>query len=25
MQARRAHYELVGRHWLGLEVDQSRL
>jgi alkylation response protein AidB-like acyl-CoA dehydrogenase len=25
MQARRAHYELVGRHWLGLEIDQSRL
>jgi alkylation response protein AidB-like acyl-CoA dehydrogenase len=25
MQARLAHYELVGRHWLGLEVDQARL
>jgi len=25
MQARRAHYELVGRHWLGLEIDNARL
>jgi alkylation response protein AidB-like acyl-CoA dehydrogenase len=25
IQARRAHYELVGRHWLGLEIDQGRL
>jgi indole-3-acetate monooxygenase len=25
LQARRAHYELVGRHWLGLEIDQTRL
>jgi alkylation response protein AidB-like acyl-CoA dehydrogenase len=25
IQARRAHYELVGRHWLGLEIDQTRL
>lgn len=24
-QARRAHYELVGRHWLGLPIDQARL
>ena len=25
LQARRAHYELVGRHWLGLEIDDTRL
>jgi alkylation response protein AidB-like acyl-CoA dehydrogenase len=25
MQARTAHYELVGRHWLGLPVDEARL
>ncbi|MGE3540377.1 MAG: acyl-CoA dehydrogenase family protein [Candidatus Tectimicrobiota bacterium] len=25
LQARRAHYELVGRHWLGLEIDEGRL
>lgn len=25
LQARRAHYELVGRHWLGLEIDETRL
>ena len=25
MQARMAHYELVGRHWLGLPVDEARL
>ena len=25
MQARLAHYELVGRHWLGLPIDQARL
>lgn len=25
LQARFAHYELVGRHWLGLPVDQTRL
>ena len=25
LQGRPAHYELVGRHWLGLPVDQSRL
>jgi len=25
VQSRRAHYELVGRHWLGLEIDQTRL
>jgi hypothetical protein len=24
-QARRAHYELVGRHWLGLPIDELRL
>jgi indole-3-acetate monooxygenase len=24
LQARRAHYELVGRYWLGLEVDDMR-
>ena len=23
VQARRAHYELVGRHWLGLEIDDD--
>jgi alkylation response protein AidB-like acyl-CoA dehydrogenase len=25
IQARRAHYELVGRHWLGLPVDEGWL
>ena len=25
LQGRPAHYELVGRHWLGLPIDQSRL
>ena len=25
LQARLSHYELVGRHWLGLKVDESRL
>jgi alkylation response protein AidB-like acyl-CoA dehydrogenase len=25
LQARFAHYELVGRHWLGLKVDETRL
>jgi alkylation response protein AidB-like acyl-CoA dehydrogenase len=25
LQARQAHYELVGRHWLGLKIDESRL
>jgi alkylation response protein AidB-like acyl-CoA dehydrogenase len=25
LQGRLAHYELVGRHWLGLPIDQSRL
>ena len=25
MQSRLAHYELVGRHWLGLDIDQARL
>jgi alkylation response protein AidB-like acyl-CoA dehydrogenase len=25
VQARRAHYELVGRHWLGLQIDEGRL
>jgi alkylation response protein AidB-like acyl-CoA dehydrogenase len=25
VQGRLAHYELVGRHWLGLPIDQSRL
>jgi len=25
LQSRLAHYELVGRHWLGLLIDQSRL
>ena len=25
LQARFAHYELVGRHWLGLPVDEARL
>jgi len=24
-QSRRAHYELVGRHWLGLPIDDGRL
>ena len=25
VQARRNHYELVGRHWLGLPIDETRL
>jgi len=25
MQSRMAHYELVGRHWLGLPIDEARL
>ena len=25
LQARPAHYELVGRHWLGLPIDDARL
>ena len=25
LQGRPAHYELVGRHWLGLPVDDARL
>ncbi len=25
LQARLTHYELVGRHWLGLKVDETRL
>jgi alkylation response protein AidB-like acyl-CoA dehydrogenase len=25
LQGRPAHYELVGRYWLGLPIDQSRL
>jgi alkylation response protein AidB-like acyl-CoA dehydrogenase len=25
VQARRTHYELVGRHWLGLPIDETRL
>jgi alkylation response protein AidB-like acyl-CoA dehydrogenase len=25
IQSRRAHYELVGRHWLGLPIDEGRL
>jgi alkylation response protein AidB-like acyl-CoA dehydrogenase len=25
LQARLAHYELVGQHWLGLKIDESRL
>ena len=25
IQARRAHYELVGRHWLGLAIDEASL
>ena len=25
MQARMSHYELVGRHWLGLPIDEARL
>lgn len=25
LQSRLSHYELVGRHWLGLPVDESRL
>jgi len=24
-QARRTHYEFVGRHWLGLPIDETRL
>src|SRR3989454_4464883 len=24
-QSRRVHYELVGRHWLGLQIDDGRL
>ena len=24
MQARLAHYELIGRYWLGLKVDEAR-
>jgi alkylation response protein AidB-like acyl-CoA dehydrogenase len=24
VQSRRAHYELVGRHWLGLPTDDAR-
>ena len=24
-QARHAHYELVGQHWLGLQIDETRL
>ncbi|HKW96033.1 MAG TPA: acyl-CoA dehydrogenase family protein [Methylomirabilota bacterium] len=25
LQARLGHYELVGRHWLGLKIDETRL
>jgi alkylation response protein AidB-like acyl-CoA dehydrogenase len=25
MQSRLAHYELIGRHWLGLKIDEARL
>jgi hypothetical protein len=25
LQGRLAHYELVGRHWLGLPIDEARL
>jgi alkylation response protein AidB-like acyl-CoA dehydrogenase len=25
LQSRLAHYELVGRHWLGLKIDEARL
>ena len=25
LQARLAHYELIGQHWLGLKIDESRL
>ena len=25
LQGRLTHYELVGRHWLGLPVDEARL
>jgi alkylation response protein AidB-like acyl-CoA dehydrogenase len=25
LQGRMSHYELVGRHWLGLSVDEGRL
>ena len=25
IQSRYAHYELVGRHWLGLEIEEGRL
>ena len=24
LQARLSHYELVGRHWLGLKVEEGR-
>ena len=24
-QSRHAHYELVGRYWLGLPIDEGRL
>jgi alkylation response protein AidB-like acyl-CoA dehydrogenase len=25
LQSRLSHYEMVGRHWLGLPVDETRL
>ncbi|MBF8288691.1 MAG: acyl-CoA dehydrogenase, partial [Candidatus Rokubacteria bacterium] len=25
LQGRMAHYELVGRHWLGVPIDQEKL
>ena len=25
LQGRLSHYELVGRHWLGLKIDEARL
>jgi len=25
MQARMAHYELIGRYWMGLPVDEARM
>jgi hypothetical protein len=25
LQGRLSHYELVGQHWLGLKVDETRL
>ena len=25
IQSRRAHYEFIGRHWLGLPIDETRL